>query len=582
MRNHPLSTGAATGLSRRHLAKTASASPRYMTAGLLWLCAFGCVESPDPGPGDAGDTGAATSSDADATPTSDTGVAPASDTSADISADAAPKPQDAGGSAPDVSEPDVGLGKTFPAFTSCPQTWASKPFDWLGRPSSGRVCAVYPGPGVTNATFHACLPWEWCHRGFVGTLGQPPSEWQPTGSLRCKRRCGATATCPSGTSCVTATQDDGDVSHKRLVCPIHPAPGAFPAYQTGAPEPAEGGLACWASLVQVEVPSDNLRMARVGAHVYLLLYGAQTGTPQNPNTPVVSHRLMHIGLSATMTATDLSVVDVVKPGSAAIIGVMASGEDLVAFRRPASPTLGFDKPAVVHTVLAGTPNTDGSVVLKDTGLTVALAFGANATLTGSRHGCLLVPHGKDLARVCFVREAGIFVKKVIPLQLPALAQTDLAAGAKSHGRRRMVNLSPWRAAVSDHWIAVATGSLCDGELLRLHVAPFNRQANLATGGWTTTPVLGSWLGATKPELTSDLCAPIGPLWMSGDVLYTAGMTTRITQGKPGVWRAGTVIPSGFGPLTGWDDIDGVLLAAVRISTSGPIIPVALLATRVLW
>ena len=70
--------------------------------------------------------------------------------------------------------------------------------------------------------------------------------------------------------------------------------------------------------------------------------------------------------------------------------------------------------------------------------------------------------------------------------------------------------------------------------------------------------------------------------MSGDVLYTAGMTTRITKGAPGIWRAGTVVPSAFGSFAGWDDIDGLLLVAVRVGTSGETAPIALMANRVLW
>jgi len=515
------------------------------------------------------------------TKVADAGASDAAKTGADaanVGTDTASNDAASGSDAKAGVEPGI----DFPKLAKCPQTWAMKPFDWATRPSSGRLCAKYAGPGITNATHYRCLPWEWCEKGFGGGPFVGPAKLDPTGSLRCMRHCGKPVSCPPGGVCNNFLVSGGDVSTKHALCLIPKSLGSFPAYVTAAPPPAEGGLSCWTELFQAQVANQSLRMARVGPHIYLLLFGAQSGTSAKPNTPLVSHTLMHIGISPKMTAAQLTTVDSVKGSNDAIIAVVPSGNELVAFRRPAAAPYGYDKPAVQHTVVVAKPAADGGVSFNATGVSVSLKFGANATLTGSRHGCLLVPHGKDLARVCFVREGGKLVQKTLPLKLPAVAQLALASSTAASGSKRMQNLNPWRAAVSNQWIVVATGAVCGGDTQRLHVAPFDRKINVITGKWTTTEMLKSWPGHALSNLPDNLCNALGPLWISGDVVYSSGMTTRISKGKTGVWHAATVLPRAFGYFSGWDEVNGFIVAAFRVKTLGKTVPISIVINRVLW
>lgn len=503
--------------------------------------------------------------------------------------DAASAPVDAAG-VPDDASSDLGeppvtpaeLDTSFVQLATCATQWAATPFAWSTRPSSGRTCAAYPGAEVSGEVRYRCLPWEWCDVGFLGMPGDGPDKWQHTGSLRCMRHCGEAKSCPSDTSCLKVSESNGDMATEHEVCAVPAAPTAFPIYAPDAPPPAEGGLGCWTKLAQADLPNYGMAMARVGAHIYLLLAGGQSGSEASPTTPTASHILVHVPLSAQMTATDYHTIEEVKPSSAAFKGLVASGEHLVAFRRPASPKQEKGSPPLDHTVFAGKPQADGQVTLTDTGLVAPLAYRANATLTGTRHGCLLVRHGKDLARMCFVHGAKGFTKELLPLQLPTDAQSALAATMGPSGGGDMTNLAPWRAAVSDKWIVLATGTVCAGEPARLHVAPFDRASNAVVGDWTTSEVLQGWTGHKPPNDMGNLCNPLGPVLVSGDIVVASGMTTRLTAGQPGPWLAATIVPRAFGYFSGWDAVDGLLVAAYRVGTKGKTVPVAIVANRLLW
>ena len=332
-------------------------------------------------------------------------------------------------------------------------------------------------------------------------------------------------------------------------------------------------MGCWTGLVDVPVPNATARIARVGLHVYALFSSTMGPTAATGGKGSIHHRLMHVSLSANMTATDVTIIDEAGSTDAGLVGLLPSGEHLIALRRPANPVFSSKSGPTAHTVLAGKPSADGKVTLADTGLSVTLAHGDNAKLTGSRHACLVKQEGDELVRVCFAADAADKLqKRELPFFLSAAARKALQAEKAGQPTYELTFLRPWRVAVSDKWIALATGPLCSASA-QLHVAPFDRNANKILGAWTSTALLPGWVGN---------CNMPGSLWMAGDAVYMNGLTTRLKAGKPSKWLAATVIPRAFGALDDWTSAGDLLLGAFRLTTKGKTVTLRIGANRVLW
>ena len=130
----------------------------------------------------------------------------------------------------------------------------------------------------------------------------------------------------------------------------------------------------------------------------------------------------------------------------------------------------------------------------------------------------------------------------------------------------------WSLGASEAWIALMTGYSCDdGPERALHIAPFDAATDAVAGPWKTTPVT-----ALVPCTSGQMVV------LSGDVLFTGGLSTRVVDAAPGDWLAATVLESAHGTPLGWTVYGDVLVLFDLLQLTGPHPPGRVLATRVLW
>jgi hypothetical protein len=410
------------------------------------------------------------------------------------------------------------------------------------RPSSKKTC-------YTDELGHEpCLHWEDCLLNHDDGGDLMPIPVSPG---RCYRSC-EQAPCAPSDACTEIDLYDVDYSYTVPVCPAATPPNPWPSYPDSGPNPAEGGLDCWTTLLDTPGTNDRAFIEVVGDHMFVLT--GTLGISVATGEVVSSTRLVTAPLQ--VGAEPLTLHD--GAGEPFLWSrPRRSGDHLVVLERDTPTGQPWDEGPVTTRLLLGLPGAGGTVELGDSGQTITLHDDRGAPVSGTRHGCIVRQAAHDLELVCFPVVDGQLAVTSSALGIPKVAR-DVLAG------KTPIQQRPWSMAASERWIAFFLGG-------SLHVAPFDPAADRPAGTWRTTKV---------PPFMPSLGA--GAVVLVGDVLTASGMTTRLSACAPTDWLAGTVQERALGSTTGWTVAGDLVVLFNLLVVSGPDPPARIIATRVLW
>lgn len=444
------------------------------------------------------------------------------------------------------------------ALTGCDETHSVAVLPWDERPSSERTCWANDQPVP-------CLPWELCDRGLAGC---GPGGTMVSGSLKCFSPCQDGA-CAAGGVCTPIDIDDCDVVHTIDGCQGAADPSAWPTYPDAGAQPSEGGLGCWTTLAEMTGQNSGSRVARVGAHIYLLFW--QSGVSVGGGIPIEERTLQVLPFSTEGAPTTPTTLVIGAGADTRWTRLRSSGGRLLVFESPTA--LEVSTTAVTSMILWGAPAADGSVTLEPSGITVALHHDRGAAVPGTQHGCIVERKAGDLHLICFPVVDGTLQKTSTALKAPKAVEDYLLYYGANVSGGSPISTRTWSVGASESWFAVATGDGCDPKAPRLlHYAPFDSANDAIAGDWSTVPLDDGFATCTSSQ----------QVLLYKDTLVLDGRTTRMSTDGLSPWLAASQRAAGAGYPMDWDIAGDVLLSLDLLTLTGADPPARLSTNRILW